>query len=47
VANVVHATLANREVFTHWHAQDAHVVTTCYKRVNEIPSLSSSDPYNL
>ncbi len=43
LANVMEATLANHGVFTHWHAQDAKVALTQYKKANGIPSPSNSD----
>ncbi len=46
VADVVDITLANRGVFTRWHAHDAEVASTRYRKVNGIPSPSSSDTNN-
>jgi len=43
VVDVMEAALANHGVFTCWHAQDAKVTSTQYRRANGIPSPSSSD----
>jgi hypothetical protein len=45
VANVIDATLANHGVFTQWHAHDAEVALTWYRRANGIPSTSSNDTH--
>ncbi len=46
VANVVEATLANHTIFMHWHAHDAKVASTWYKKANGIPSPFSNDTNN-
>jgi hypothetical protein len=43
VADVINATLVNHMVFTRWHAHDAKVASTWYRKANGIPSPSSSD----
>jgi hypothetical protein len=43
VVDVMDVTLANCGVFTQWHAPNAGVGSTQYKRANGIPSPSGSD----
>jgi hypothetical protein len=46
VTNVVDAILANYGEFMWWHAHDAEVASTQYKKANGIPSPLSSDTNN-
>ncbi len=43
MVDVVDATLANREVFMRWHANDAKVSSSQYRKANGIPSSFDSD----
>lgn len=43
VGDVIKITMANRQLFTRHHVQNAHDATTCYRKVENISSTSSSD----